>query len=142
LPKAAAKLVSTVADALGWLGWRSPARTTAFAQLSAGVIGDPAPWLAGTGIVPKTLAEILADAPAGVQERWFARLYLLKPLAIAALALFWIVTGALALGPGYGRALVVLHDAGFGDGAFAEFVLIAGSFFDIALGALLLVRRL
>ena len=28
------------------LGWRSPARATALRQLSAGVVGDPAPWIA------------------------------------------------------------------------------------------------
>ena len=44
------RLVSAAADAIGWLGWRSPARSTAMAQLTAGVIGDPAAWIAATGI--------------------------------------------------------------------------------------------
>ena len=74
--------MTAVADALGWLGWRSPARSTALAQLAAGVVGEPSPWIAATGIKPQSLDDILAAHPAGVQERWFARLYLLKPLAI------------------------------------------------------------
>jgi hypothetical protein len=76
-----------------------------------------------------------------VQDRWFAKLYLIKPVAIAALALFWIATGAFALGPGRDSAYSYLAQAGFTP-AFAEFVLVAGSIFDIVLGSLLLVRKL
>jgi hypothetical protein len=141
LPQAAATIVSAVADALGWLGWRSPARSTSLAQLAAGVVGDPAAWIAATGIKPKGLHDILAAAPASVQDRWFAKLYLIKPVAIAALALFWIATGAFALGPGRTSALLHLSQAGFTP-ASADFVLVAGSIFDIVLGSLLLVRKL
>jgi uncharacterized protein YbjT (DUF2867 family) len=140
VPEALASIVSGVADALGWLGWRSPARSTALKQLSAGVVGDPAAWIAATGITPKSLADILAATPASVQDRWFARLYLLKPVALVALAVFWIATGAFALGPGRTAALGHLRQAGFAP-AFADFVLVVGSIFDIVLGSLLLVRR-
>jgi hypothetical protein len=58
------------------------------------VIGDPARWMAETGIAPKSLDQILAARPASVQDRWFARLYLLKPLAILGLALAVIVPSA------------------------------------------------
>ena len=94
LPDAFARVVAVVADALGFLGWRSPARSTSLAQLTAGVIGDPARWMAETGIAPKSLDQILAARPASVQDRWFARLYLLKPLAILGLALAVIVPSA------------------------------------------------
>ncbi|MGA8649465.1 MAG: NAD(P)H-binding protein [Xanthobacteraceae bacterium] len=94
LPRAVGKIVAGVADALGFLGWRSPARTTALAQLTAGVVGDPAAWMAATGIVPKSLDQILAARPASVQDRWFARLYLLKPLAVAGLAVAAVVPNA------------------------------------------------
>jgi uncharacterized protein YbjT (DUF2867 family) len=43
VPQFIARAVGLVADALGLLGWRSPARTTALKQLEAGVVGDPAP---------------------------------------------------------------------------------------------------
>ena len=67
----------------------------------AGVTGDATSWIAATGIAPKSLDDILAGEPATVAERWFARLYLLKPLAIAVLAAFWIASGVIALGPGF-----------------------------------------
>ena len=97
LPPLAGRIVSATADALGWLGWRSPARSTALAQLSAGVVGDPRAWMAATGIEPADLDQFLAAHPSNVQDRWFARLYLLKPLAIAALALIWTIRGGLGL---------------------------------------------
>src|SRR5262249_56405039 len=96
----------------GWLGWRAPPRATAVIQLEAGVIGNPEPWIAATGIKPKSLADILAERPASVQDRWFARLYLLKPLAIVCLALFWIATGLIALGPARASSLAHLDAAG------------------------------
>ena len=141
LPLAAGTAVGLFADVLGWLGWRSPARSTAIAQLAHGVVGDPSAWMAATGIKPKTLDDILAAAPAGVQERWFARLYFLKPLAIVALALFWIATGMVALGPGRAAAMAHLDAAGFTP-PFAEALRVAGSIFDILLGVFLLARRL
>jgi uncharacterized protein YbjT (DUF2867 family) len=140
LPDWMAKIVSCGADALGRLGWRSPARSTAIAQLSAGVVGDPTGWVAATGIKPSSLAETLARHPAGIQERWFARLYLLKPLAIGGLSLFWIATGLVALGPGRGAALRHLATAGFAPGP-AEAIFVVASLFDVAVGLLLLWRR-
>ena len=140
VPGAVARLVTFAADALGWLGWRSPARSTAVAQLAAGVVGEPSSWIAATGIKPQSLQDILAANPAGVQERWFARLYLLKPVAIATLALFWFATGMIALGPGRASSLAHLHAAGV-HAPLDQIILIGGAIFDIVLGLLLLVRR-
>jgi uncharacterized protein YbjT (DUF2867 family) len=140
IPGAVAAVVTTAADALGWLGWRSPARSTAIAQLAQGVIGDPAPWSAATGIAPQSLDEVLASSPASLQDRWFARLYFIKPVAIGALALFWIATGVIALGPGRAPSMVYLGEAGV-RGALADVILIGGALFDIVLGLLLLWRR-
>jgi uncharacterized protein YbjT (DUF2867 family) len=101
LPDVLAKVVGSAGDAIGWLGWRSPARATSFAQLADGVIGDPAPWIAATGIAPKSLEQLLAARPANVQDRWFARLYLLKPLAILTLAAATCTTAALQFFSGW-----------------------------------------
>jgi uncharacterized membrane protein len=128
LPVALGKLVAIVADAVGWLGWRSPARSTSFAALTAGVVGDPAGWMAATGIAPQNLDDILAARPANVQERWFARLYFLKPLAILALAASAITIGimelvsfirlAAAVLPGISPAVFAAHVLpGFVEGA-------------------------
>ncbi|MGE0034306.1 MAG: SDR family oxidoreductase [Xanthobacteraceae bacterium] len=140
LPDAITRLMSFAADVLGWLGWRSPARSTAVAQLTAGVVGEPLSWIAATGIKPQSLRDILAAHPAGVQERWFARLYLLKPVAILVLALFWFATGVIALGPGRASSLAHLHAAGV-HAPLDQIILIGGAIFDIVLGFLLLVRR-
>jgi uncharacterized protein YbjT (DUF2867 family) len=141
VPRALTSAIARCADAAGWLGWRSPARSTAMAQLAQGVTGDPGPWMRDTGIRPQSFDAILARRPATVQDRWFARLYLLKPLAIAGLALFWIATGVIALGPAYASALAHLAAADFG-APQAEMLVVGGALFDIVLGLLLLVRRL
>ena len=133
-------VIAMFAEWAGLLGWRSPARATALAQLSTGIAGDPSAWISATGIKPKDLDAILAEPPASVQDRWFARLYWLKPLAILALAGFWIATGVIALGPGRAAAMSYFTKAGFGPGA-AEFWLVAGSLFDIAVGLAVCVRR-
>jgi hypothetical protein len=89
---------------------------------------------------PKSFDEILAAQPSNVQERWFARLYLLKPIAIAGLSLFWIYTGVIALGPGKGAAETQLAASGF-PVAVVAMTVFWGAIFDIAVGLALLVRR-
>ena len=101
LPDAFAKVIGFAGDAAGWLGWRSPVRATSFAQLADGVVGDPAPWMAATCIEPKSLDQLLAARPAHVQDRWFARLYLLKPLAILTMAAATFTTAALQFVSGW-----------------------------------------
>lgn len=139
IPSWLARIVAGGADALGWLGWRSPARTTALAQLGAGVVGEPAPWIAATGRAPLSLADILAALPASVQDRWFARLYPLKPIAIAGLALFWLASGLIGLGPGRASAIALMSDAGVPEGLAATAV-VAGGIVDVALGISVTVR--
>ena len=141
LHPAGQRLIGMAAGLAGMLGWRSPARATALVQLDAGVIGDPAAWTRATGINPKSLDTIFAERPASVQDRWFARLYWLKPAAIVALAVFWIITGLVALGPGRDAAVGYLLQAGFGPRT-AQLVLLLGSLFDIAMGAALCVWHL
>jgi uncharacterized protein YbjT (DUF2867 family) len=139
VPHVMARAIGLAADALGLLGWRSPARTTALKQLEAGVVGDPAPWIAATGIAPMSLGDILAARPASVQDRWFARLYLVKPIAIAGLAAFWFVTGAIALGPARAWATAEMIATGTRPD-IASLTVILGAWFDVVLGLLLCVR--
>jgi len=140
VPRFVQSLVTAMADALGWLGWRSPARSTALAQLAAGMSGDPKPWIAATGIAPQDLPDALAAWPAGVQERWFARLYPLKAFAIGILSAYWIFTGLVSLGPGWSEAVTLLSPAGWPP-ALVGAVIVGGALLDVALGAALLVRR-
>jgi uncharacterized protein YbjT (DUF2867 family) len=117
-------------DALARLGWRPPIRTTAGIEIRRGATGDNGEWRRATGIEPQSLAAALAANPASVQERWFARLYLLKPVAIGTFALFWLLTGLVSLGPGYQRA--VHYMLAGGGGALSEPSVIAGGLADIA----------
>jgi uncharacterized protein YbjT (DUF2867 family) len=117
-------------DALAWLGWRPPIRSTPGKEIRRGATGDNDAWRSATGIEPQSLADTLAANPASVQERWFSRLYLLKPLAIGTFALFWLLTGLISLGPGYGRATRYMLAGG--GGSLSEPSVIAGGLADIA----------
>lgn len=139
LPSFVGRAVGLVADALGWLGWRSPFRSTALRELSAGIRGDPKPWRAATGRSLSPLAETLARLPSTVQERWFARLFLLKALVIGTLAAFWLVTGLVTLVDiGAARDVLTRHAVAPG---VATAIAVVGAVVDIALGIGILVRR-
>lgn len=128
-----------VADGLGWLGWRSPLRSAAVTSLAEGIIGDPGPWLAAGGPAFSPLEDQLAGRPATLQERWFARLFLMLPLAIATLGLFWVLSGGIGL-LRFDQAVGLLTDRGL-PAAIGQAIVGAGSVVDIALGLALLVRR-
>ena len=89
-----------------------PIRSTALAELRRGVAGDPAAWIAATGIAPRSLAD-LALRPATIQDKWFARLYLIKALIIVTLVIFWMVSGLIALTVSFGAAAAILSSHGF-----------------------------
>lgn len=125
-------------DAAARLGWRPPVRTTARREIVRGATGDSARWTRATGIVPQSLERALAAEPASVQERWFSRLYLLKPLALVTFALFWILTGLVALGPGYDLAVGYMERAGAG--ALSAPSVVAGSIADLLIGFAILYR--
>ncbi len=133
LPGWIGRLAGRKADALGWLGWRSPLRTTALRQIERGVTGNAADW---PGLKP--LPEILAAMPATVQERRFARGMLMLPVAVGMLALFWLLSGIIAL-------LRVPEAASVLDGVLsptpATAFVIGGAFADIALGIGVMFRR-
>jgi uncharacterized protein YbjT (DUF2867 family) len=94
-----------IGDLLGRLGWRPPIRSNARLEMARGAVGDPSAWLAVTSSPPVSLGEALAREPASVQERWFARLYFLRPLLLAALSLYWVGTGIVSVGPGWEHGL-------------------------------------
>ncbi len=127
-------------DLSSWLGWSPPMRSTAIAELRRGVVGDPARWMSDTGIAPRSLDALLRERPATVENRWFARLYLLKALIIAVLAVFWLVSGLIAITVAYGDALEMMTRFGFPGGQSHAFVIVS-SLTDIAVGLLIAFRR-
>lgn len=139
LPAWLASVLYRLGDLAAWLGWRPPVRSTAQHEIARGAVGDPSDWQRLTGIEPKPLADMLAERPASVQESWFARLYLLKPVILASLALFWIGSGLASLGPGYTAGLALIGD-GMGRSA-ASLAVIAGGIADLLIGIGIAIRR-
>nr|MBA2402676.1 NAD(P)H-binding protein [Bradyrhizobium sp.] len=80
LPGFLLNLGARAGDLANRLGWMPPMRSTAIAELRRGVTGDPAGWMEATGIVPKTLAQAVGGHAATIQDKWFARLFLVKAL--------------------------------------------------------------
>jgi len=140
LPRVLLDLGARAGDLAARLGWEPPMRTTTLAELRRGVAGDPGPWLEATRIAPRSIARVLMDRPATVQERWFARLYLLKPIVIATLVVFWCASGLIALTVAYDAAVGILTTRGF-PAALAYTMTVASSVLDIAVGLAIAVRR-
>ena len=108
--------------------------------MQRGVTGDPEPWSAATRLEPTSLAVALAHVPSTIQERWFGRLFLMKLVMVGCLALFWIVSGAIAL-VSFGAAAGVLVSRGF-PARVAHGVTLVSSLADIAVGLAVAHRRI
>jgi uncharacterized protein YbjT (DUF2867 family) len=139
-PRVLLDLAAKAGDLAAWLGWKAPVRSTALAEMRRGVEGDPRPWMAATGIVPRSLDDVLRERPATVQDQWFARLYGLKPLVIASLVAFWCVSGLVAITVAYEAAVAILTSHGFAQ-SIARAITVASSLLDIAVGLAIAVRR-
>src|SRR3954454_17003261 len=113
MPSFLLDLGARLGDLANRLGWMPPMRTTAIAELRRGVSGDPADWMAATGIVPKTIDQMVGGRAVTIQDKWFARLFLVKALVIASLALFWIVSGFISLVISFSAAADILRIHGF-----------------------------
>ncbi|TIW42501.1 MAG: oxidoreductase, partial [Mesorhizobium sp.] len=112
----------------------SPLRSTALAVMAGGVEVRRQP---GSDQRLSSAAETLAAAPSGVQDLWFARLYLLKAPIIVALALFWLVSG---LTPFLAFEAARSHFASFLPGHAAGAMVAVTCLADIALGLAVLFR--
>jgi hypothetical protein len=106
--------------------------------MDIGIHADPGPWTSVAGPV-SGLRETLQRIPSTVQERWYARLWLLKPVAIGMLSLFWIATGIFSL-VSWNESVSLLTDRGVSYGISALAV-IAGATTDLLLGIAVLGWR-
>jgi uncharacterized protein YbjT (DUF2867 family) len=140
LPAFLLDLGARLGDLANRLGWMPPMRSTAIAELRRGVTGDPASWMAATGIVPKSLAEMVGARAATIQDKWFARLFLIKALVIASLALFWTVSGFITLFVSYRAAAGILSSHGF-PASLAHPVTILTILMDMSICILIALRR-
>jgi uncharacterized protein YbjT (DUF2867 family) len=139
VPEWCARLVARGADSLALLGWRSPMRTGALDQLAAGVRGNANDAEQLLGLRLLGLSSTLARWPSGVQERWFAHLYFVKPFGLATLAGFWAASGLIGF-LSHRTAADLLIGAGIAPGVAGALVL-CGSLIDLALGVLACFRR-
>jgi hypothetical protein len=140
LPAVMLDLGAKLGDLVSWLGWMPPIRTTAITELRRGVTGDPQPWMAATGIVPRTLRQAVEQRSATIQDKWFARLFLIKALVIASLVAFWIASGFIALVISYDAAAAILTSHAFPPALVAPFT-VGTSLMDMAIGVLIALRR-
>ncbi|WP_321364433.1 DoxX-like family protein [uncultured Celeribacter sp.] len=127
-----------LARGIGWVGDRmrlGPISSTAVDQLDAGVCA--------TVILPENsppargFTQFLNARPAGTQDLWHARLYLLRPLLRLTLAFLWLFSAGLGLFLTPETFLPLLPGAPWPDGIS---VLMArlGGVVDLALGLALL----
>ena len=140
IPSFMLDLGARIGDLANYLGWMPPMRSTAIAELRRGVIGDPSAWIAATGIVPKTLADVIGRHPATIQDKWFARLFLIKALIYASLVVFWLVSGFIALFVSYRAAVGILSTHNFPP-ALVDPITIGTSLMDMSIGLLIAFRR-
>lgn len=130
-----ARPVTWLADLSGLLGWRSPLRSTAMTVMSEGVRSSKT----GSSLPTTPAAATLAANPSGVQDLWFARLYLLKPLVISGLSAFWLLSGLIPL---LALEKTSAHFLPFMPEPAATALTLATCLIDIALGAAILLRPL
>lgn len=93
IPLPIARLMGRIGDALR-LG---PISRTAVEQLQSGVLAKPGAAVASLPTPPRGFSTFLNARPAGTQDLWHARLYLLRPLTRIMLALLWLTSGLLGL---------------------------------------------
>src|SRR6516164_9660981 len=96
--------------------------------------------MVATGIMPTDAAEALDRRPATIQDKWFARLYLIKALVIASLVAFWSVSGVIALFVAYDAAAEILRAHAFPQALVAPITVLT-SLMDIGIGVLIAARR-
>jgi uncharacterized protein YbjT (DUF2867 family) len=140
LPAFLLDLGARLGDLANRLGWMPPMRSTAIAELRRGVTGDPSGWMAATGIVPKTIAQAVGGHAATIQDKWFARLFLVKALVIASLTVFWTVSGFIALFISFSAAAGMLSSHGIPPSLVGPMTVIT-NLMDISIGILISFRR-
>lgn len=126
-------------DFLGRFGWRAPLRSTSLTTLEVGVIGSPHVWDQISSTACRDLRDTLASLPTSVQDRWFARLYLLFPLLVVTLGLFWALSGLIGFWS-VDAATAILSSRGVAP-ASAECAVIVGAIIDLTLGIGVIWRR-
>jgi hypothetical protein len=115
-------------------------RSTAGHELRRATQSNAAAWRTAVGFTPRGPSGLFAARPASVQERWFARLFFVKPALFAALVLLWLATGVICLGPGWRAGLAIMEQGGLTP-TMAMLAVAGGSICDIVIGCAIAMRR-
>ncbi|MDZ4775989.1 MAG: SDR family oxidoreductase [Alphaproteobacteria bacterium] len=138
LPRFLGFAIARGADLAGWLGWRSPLRTTALKVLAEDVDGDGSDWEAVRGRALKSLGATLLSLPSTMQERVSARATLVFPVLVLTLAAFWMASGLIGFWRADDAARVL--DGVVAPGV-AKTLVLGGAVIDVLIGAGLLIRK-
>jgi uncharacterized protein YbjT (DUF2867 family) len=93
IPDRAAMALGGIGDALAM----APISRTAVAQITHGIETDEGALTAQLATKPRGVDAFLAARPAGTQDLWHARLFLLRPATRLILAFLWTFSGLLGL---------------------------------------------
>ncbi len=127
---------------LGEIFGRGPLGRTMLRMLERGNVAPPGAaeaFTSAVGFQPRSLTQVLADAPSHVQDRWHARLYLLRPSLRVSLALLWLGSGAAGLLHPLADSAALRAMAGV-PAVLAPVLVYGASVVDIVVGAALLLR--
>jgi hypothetical protein len=138
VPRLLAVLMYRIGDFVSLLGWTPPIRSNAQLEMVRGAVASTTAQQ--MPLQPTRLNQALEREPASVQERWFARLYFLKPLVFGVLALFWLSTAFVSLGPGWSYGIGLMNEGGV-DGTAAVLTVVAGALTDLCIGLAIAFRR-
>lgn len=136
VPMPLLRLMGRIGDIAG-LG---PISTTSVLQLMAGNAGNSAAFAKAIGFVPQSLQEAMRNHPAGVQDRWHARLFFMAPILKFTLVVMWLASAFL----GFAHGAQATHELvqSFGLPQTLETPLRMGSsFLDLVVAAWLLLDR-
>lgn len=133
LPLWAARALGRLGDALRW----GPISETAVLQLNASVLARNGAAVQSLPTPPRGFSQFLAERPAGTQDLWHARLYLMRPLLRLVLALLWLASGLIGLFLPSAGFLPLIPDAPFSDAVMIALARLGG-LLDMAIAAALL----
>jgi nucleoside-diphosphate-sugar epimerase len=140
VPASIATALYRLGDLISWLGWQPAVRTTARREIARGAIGSSA-GLDKIGREIRHFETVLFSYPASVQERWFAQLYVLKPVVFVVLSCFWIGTGIISLTVGWNIGVNLMREGGAND-IVSPLAIVGGAVADILIGAAIACRPL
>jgi len=132
-PMGLARAMGRLGDALR-LG---PISLTAVQQLSGGATAKTGTWLDGRDCQPRGFSDFVKARPAGTQDLWQARLYLMRPLLRLVLGLMWLVSGIIGLSLPAGDFLPLIPSDILPDAALVGMARLGG-LVDLAIGLALL----